>query len=246
MTSWFIDPEAVAAEYASEEALRQRLLAHRELVEGPDDEVIMKERIRDASPRRFLDVGAGLGDLSVWAREEVGSSVVALDSSPRMVRLAAQAGVPAVLADMRTLPFIARSFDCVAASYVLYHVPDPEAAIAEMARVLSLEGVLLASTASDADAARRRAWARLFGEEPPAPPALSFSRENGEDLLRAGFGAVEQIDCDATLVFRDRERLVRYVRALPLAKGAAGRVPELSEPFRLPVMSTVFRASAPR
>jgi SAM-dependent methyltransferase len=247
MADWLTDTEAVTAEYASEEAFRERLLAFRELVEGPNDEEIVRERMRIARPRRVLDVGSGLGELCVWAKAELDAEVVAVDSSLRMVDLAAQAGVTAVLADMRDLPFADASFDCVVASMVLYHVPDPETAIAELARVLNADGVLLASTGSDNDEDRRLAWASLFDEEPqPQPTPLSFSRENGRDLLLRHFRRVEQIDCDAVLVFPTRERLVRYVRALPLAKDAAGLVPELSEPFRLPQNATVFQASTPR
>ncbi len=130
---------------------------------------------------------------------------------------------------------------------VLYHVPDPETAIAEFVRVLTADGLLLASTGSDDDEYRRLAWASLFDEEPqPAPPPLSFSRENGRALLLRHFHRVEQIDCDAVLVFPTRERLVRYVKALPLAEDAAGLVPELTEPFHLPANATVFQASTPR
>ena len=63
MAEWLTDPEAVAEEYASEEAFRERVLAFRELVEGPNDEEIVRERILAARPRRLLDVGSGLSDL---------------------------------------------------------------------------------------------------------------------------------------------------------------------------------------
>jgi len=247
VASWFVDPEAVAAEYASEAALRQRLLAFRELLDGQDDEEVVRARVRAARPRRLLDAGSGPGDLSAWAKAWLDGEVVAVDSSPRMVALAVQAGVTAVLADVRKLPFADSSFDCAVAGMVLYHVPDPETAIAELARVLGAGGLLVASTGSDDDTERRLAWARLFDEEPqPAPPPLSFSREVGRDLLLAHFREVEQVDCDAALVFPTRERLVRYVQALPLAREMAGSVPELAEPFRLPVKATVFEASMPR
>jgi len=247
MAGWLTDSEAVAEQYASEEAFGERLLAFRELVEGPNDEEIVREWILAARPHRLLDVGSGLGDLCAWAKAQLRGEVVAVDSSPRMVELAAQAGVTAVVADMRDLPFADASFDCAVASMVLYHVPDSETAIAELARVLDTGGLLLASTGSDDDADRRLAWASLFNEEPqPAPPPLSFSRENGCGLLLRHFSHVEQIDCDAVLVFPTRARLVRYVEALPLAKDAASLVPELTEPFRLPQKSTVFQASTPR
>lgn len=246
MTSWILDPEKVAEEYASEEALRQRVLAFRELIDGPDDEEIVRQRIRAARPSRLLDVGSGLGDLCVWAKAHLAADVVAVDSSPRMVELAARAGVIAVRADLRELPFARASFDCVVAQSVLYHVPDPGTAIAELARVLDAGGLLLASTGSDDELDRRLAWARLFDEEPqPAAPPLSFSRENGRELLLRHFRDVEQIDCDSALVFPTRERLARFVQALPLARELAGSVPELEEPFRLPVKMTVFQARLP-
>ena len=246
MADWLTDPEAVADEYASEEALLERLLAFSELAEGKDDEEVVRGRILAARPRRLLDVGSGLGDLCVWAKAELDAEVVAVDSSPRMVELAAQAGITAVLADIRELPFADASFDCAVANSVLYHVPDPETAVAELARVLNDHVVLLASTGSDDEEERRLAWASLFDEEIPVAPPLSFSRENGRDLLLRHFRDVEQIDCDVVLVFETRARLVRYVKALPLAREAAARVPELAEPFRLPSKATVFQASTPR
>jgi SAM-dependent methyltransferase len=161
-----------------------------------------------------------------------------------MVQLAAQAGVIAVLADARSLPFADAFFDCAVANFVLYHVDDPATAIAELARVLKPDGVLVTSTISDDTETRRRAWARLFDEPTrPAPPPLSFSRENGRALLIPYFQRVEKSDCDAVLVFQTRERLVRYVDAIPPMRGCAARLPELNEPFRLADKTTVFVAS---
>jgi SAM-dependent methyltransferase len=163
-----------------------------------------------------------------------------------MVQLTAATGAAAARADMRRIPFPDGSFDCVVACAVLYHVPDPETAIAEVARVVDADGVVLTTTGSDDEHARNLAWGSLFAEEIPTQPALSFSRENGRELLLRHFRHVEQMDCDGDLVFSTRDRLVRYVQALPLARDAAGRVPELSAPFRLPVKTTVFQASGPR
>jgi SAM-dependent methyltransferase len=246
MTEWLEDADAVAEEYASEEAFRQRKLAFTELLEGRNEEEIVRSWILAERPRRLLDVGSGLGDLCAWARARLDGQIVAVDSSPRMVELAALAGVTAIRADMRQLPFPNGSFDCVVATAVLYHVHDPERAIAEAARVLAPAGLLLVTTGSDDESERIRAWEWLFAEEIPAQPPLSFSRENGGDLLRRHFRHVEQIDCDGALVFPSRERLVRYVEALPAARDAAGRVPELTAPFRLPVKMTVFEARTPR
>jgi SAM-dependent methyltransferase len=246
MTGWVSDPEAVAKEYASEEGLRERRAAYHELREGPDEEEIVRARILAAHPRRLLDVGSGFGELCAWATAHLNAEVVAIDSSARMVELSARAGATATLADIRALPFPDRSFDCVVALSVLYHVPDPERAIAEAARVLTADGMFLATTGSDDAHERLAAWESLFGEQIPPYPPLSFSRENGRDLLLRSFCQVEQVDFDTALVFPTRERLVRYVRALVAARDAADRVPELTEPFRLPDKGTLFQASTPR
>ena len=245
--SWLVDPGAVTAEYESERALLERVLAHRELVEGPDDEAVVRAMILAACPRLLLEVGSGLGDLCAWVKAQREVEVVAVDASPRMVDLATAAGARGVLADMRQLPLANDSFGCAVANFVLYHVEDSATAISELARVLEPDGILIASTLSDDTKTRHQAWADLFAEQPqPDPPPLSFSRENGRDLLLRQFGQVEQIDCDAELVFPNRERLVRYVDAVPRMKGLGPRVPSLRKPFRLPEKTTVFRASAPR
>jgi len=247
VTSWLDDPEAIAEQYESEDALRQRVLAHRELVVGPDDEEIVRARIHEARPRRLLEVGSGLGELCGWANTRLDGEVVAVDSSQRMVELAVQAGVTGVLADMRDLPFPDSSFDCAVANFVLYHVADPETAIAELARVLEAGGTLIASTLSDDTSERRRAWAMLFDAEPQPPtPPLSFSRENGRQLLLQRFDHVDQLDCDAELVFPTRDSLARYVASLPPMRDLAGQVPELVAPFHLPQKTTVFHARTPR
>ena len=179
MTSWLDDPEAVAEEYASEAALRERLLAFRELAEGPDDEEILRERILATRPRLLLDVGSGLGGLCVWAKAQLDAEVVAVDSSPRMVELAAQAGITAVLADIRELPFADASFDCAVASSVLHHVPDPGTAISELARVLNGR-MGVAARRGDT----RGSAALLQPRERTRPPPSPFPRRRADRLRR--------------------------------------------------------------
>ncbi len=113
--------------------------------------------------------------------------------------------------------------------------------------MLEAGGLLVASTLSNDTGSRRLAWATLFNEEPqPAPSPLSFSRENGRRLLLDHFSEVQQVDCDAALVFPTRDRLVPYVESLPPMKGLGERVPLFTEPFRLPEKTTVFVATSPR
>lgn len=48
--------------------------------------------------------------------------------------------------DVQALPFPDDSFDIVIANHMLYHVPDPDLGVAELARVLRPDGALLVAT----------------------------------------------------------------------------------------------------
>lgn len=95
---------------------------------------------------RALDLASGTGDLAcaVAAR---GARAVGLDLTERMLhharRRADAAGVAFVTGDMTSLPFPSASFDLVTTGYGLRNVPDLEAALAEIARVLRPGGRLL-------------------------------------------------------------------------------------------------------
>ena len=134
----------------------------------------MRARVLATRPRRLLEVGSGLGEFCAWASATLGGEVVAVDASPRMVELTARAGVEAVVADMRQLPFADAAFDCVVVNFALYHIPDPVIAIAEFARVLKPDGILVAATLSDDTNARLAGVGEVVWGGEPACPATAF------------------------------------------------------------------------
>ena len=93
---------------------------------------------------RALDLACGTGDIALAAAAR-GARVVGLDITHRMLQLAAQKpGAAAFLAgDMTTLPFRSQAFDLVTTGYGLRNVPDLNAAVDEIARVLRPGGRLL-------------------------------------------------------------------------------------------------------
>ena len=156
------NPLVVQWEYASEERLAKRNKTYSELTEGVNPENVIVEAVRESSPRRFLDVGCGMGELAERVQRELGADVVAVDISPRMVELTRARGVDAQVADVQALPFEDGSFDCVAANWVLYHVPDLDLGVRELARVLRPGGRLVAATLGAAN--MQELWDLLGGE----------------------------------------------------------------------------------
>jgi demethylmenaquinone methyltransferase/2-methoxy-6-polyprenyl-1,4-benzoquinol methylase len=87
---------------------------------------------------RVLDVAAGPGNVSVELVRQGADGVVALDLSFNMLHEGARrghVGIAWVNGDALALPFPDASFDAVTISFGLRNVPDPEAALAEFARV---------------------------------------------------------------------------------------------------------------
>jgi demethylmenaquinone methyltransferase/2-methoxy-6-polyprenyl-1,4-benzoquinol methylase len=84
-----------------------------------------------------LDACCGTGDLAL-AAERAGGRVTGLDFSERMLaraRVKSQS-VAWVLGDLTALPFPDGSFDAVTVGFGIRNVPDLEAGLAELARVL--------------------------------------------------------------------------------------------------------------
>ena len=131
------NPLVVQWEYASEERLAKRNQTYRELTEGVKADDAVFEAVREVGPKRFLDVGCGMGELAERVQKELGAEVVAVDISPRMVELTRARGIDVHQADLQALPFEDGEFDCVAANWVLYHVPDLDRGLSELERVHS-------------------------------------------------------------------------------------------------------------
>lgn len=107
-----------------------------ELAPGPDDVL--------------LEVGCGGGVLLEWALAG-GCRAGAVDHSPEMVRLARERNRQAIAdgrleihqASADRLPFPDEAFTCATMTGVFGFLPDPEAALAEVRRVLRPEGRLV-------------------------------------------------------------------------------------------------------
>jgi ubiquinone/menaquinone biosynthesis C-methylase UbiE len=177
------DPETVKAQYAREDNLRARQSLYKE-VTGPHPHDVLWQTLVEWSPRRVLEVGGGPGELSERMLKELGAEVSFLDISPRMVELARERGVvDAQVGDVQSLPFEDGTFDTVVAAWMLYHVPDIDRGLAEIARVLRPGGV---AAIHHADGRNRGVAPSRRGWRAPMTAALfaAFARERGLEVER--------------------------------------------------------------
>jgi SAM-dependent methyltransferase len=216
MTNRLSDEDALAEQYADADNLRDRLALHAEYstADRPfrDWQFDQFDLPDDA---RVLTVGCGPGDQwpDVSDRVPAGWSVTCSDFSPGMVADARDAlgdGYAYAVADAASLPFADESFDAVTAHHMLYHVPDRDAALADLRRVLRPGGRLYASTnGEDNMRVVYDVLAEVLGRYPDR--GTEFTLENGRAQLSRHFESVECRRFDGDLRVTDVEPLVRYV-----------------------------------
>jgi SAM-dependent methyltransferase len=231
------NPFVVRWEYASEERLAARNAVYRSLLrEGENADDVAHDIVIALEPRRVLEVGCGMGEFAERLTRSA-IPVTAVDLSPRMVELCRARGVDAIVADVQELPFADAEFDLVVANWVLYHVPDVDHALDEIARVLEPGGYLVAATVGPAN--MRELWELVGG---PVTVERSFDTRTGQERLRRHFASVEQRDVEGTLVFPDNDAVRHFIAMTMTRAHLADRVPEIAEPLRTQSRHSIFVA----
>jgi SAM-dependent methyltransferase len=233
------DEGFVRGQYASMAKLETRISVWQPDADGRSPQDVALAALAEATPAGLLEVGCGTGAFAARCAAELGCEVIALDSSREMVAATRARGIEAVAGDVQRLPFADATFDSAVAAWMLYHVPDRDRAIGELARVLRPGGRLIAITTGRDHLAEL--W-QLVGAE---KYESSFSRENGRAQLERHFAHVERHDVRSRAVFADRATAAAYLATLE--RGALGeRLPEFAEPLTARGALAVFVASAPR
>ena len=212
------DPGHVREQYASEQNLASRASLYAETTGRFAGDVAF-EAVAEHGSLRLLDVGCGTGWFGLRISRDLGADVVAVDQSERMIEIAKADGLDARVADVQELPFADGEFDCVSANWMLYHVPDLDRGLAEIARVLRDGGRLVAIT--NGRDHLFELWDAVGALDARAGRDLSFAAENGDEALQTHFAEVEMRDSSGTVTIDNRDAIVRYVGSTAAWKSIA-------------------------
>lgn len=188
-------------------------------------------------PARVLDLGCGSGaDRAYLGERFPGAAYCGVDRSLARLRLAA--GTPTgpawsrwlgrsrrsafVQADFASLPFAARSVDCLWSNLAIHWSPTPHRVIAEWSRVTDVGG-LVAFSSFGPDTLREVTEAfRLVDRDDHVLPFTDL-HDFGDMLVASGF-TTPVIDAERiALTYADQDALWRDVRSLG-GNAASGRV----------------------
>jgi SAM-dependent methyltransferase len=218
------DPALVAREYADTSRLAARRRVWHEFAEPPTMEDDVFDAVMQAQPRLVVEVGCGAGGLAARIAA-AGPGVVATDLTFGMVAQAHAKGLPVVVGDAARIPIRAGVADVALASAMLYHVPDLDRSVDELARILGSGGRLVASTFGPDHL--REVW-DLIG----APGVeLSFNVENGVEVLSRRFAEVRMRRGKVRVTFPDVEEVRAYVAATLTRSDRATHIHAFDGPF---------------
>ena len=168
----------------------------------------------------ILDIGCGVGTplLPVGPTVFDRQDFVAIDLSLRQLRSildVADNPIPRLSqANATQMPFPDDSFGAALARHMLYHIPKPQLAIAEAARVIREDGIFVATTNSshsrpELQAAHQEAVSELGGRLIERISQV-FDAETGEHKFISHFCSVKTLKWSGALVFPNISELLKY------------------------------------
>ncbi len=213
------DPAYLALQYAHAEHLRVRYETHARYSEG---DVPFRgwalERLGLRAGDVVCDIGCGPGEYhaAIAAR---GARTIAIDHSAGMLSearenaAAARLDVRCAQAFAERLPVADAVCDRVLAAHMLYHVPDQQAALREMRRVLKPRGRIVLTAGGGQptrlEAVEAAAAAELGTAPLTANPSRRFSLDS-IDLVRTVFGNARVDVLEDALVFPSAGPVMQY------------------------------------
>ena len=215
------DPQALQTQYGTAANLSVRQALHARFSTNPLGWNNWALRQYGLCPgQHVLELGCGNGGQWTGRGAELqGVALLLSDFSQGMLQAAREntAGIPSVAyacIDAQDIPLPDGKFDMVIANHMLYHVPDIERALGEIARVLKPGGTLCATTLGSKNLCELTALLHTFD------PAIDFTQraitdvfglESGAPKLRRHFARVELRRYPDSLHVTQAQPLVDYV-----------------------------------
>ena len=218
------DENALRLQYGSDASLRVRQDIHGKysVPKLNFTEWVLK-RVTWRGDETVLDLGSGHGFYFPYlTRRYPRITYHGLDQSAAMLKNH-PAAQNLLQGDAQRLPYADGVFDVVMANHMLYHVPDIDAAVREIRRVLKPDGIVIASTNSIQTMPEFQALfhrgllllstpGNVYGRF-PLPEHAPFTLENGTGLLAQHFFAVVRHDLPGLLVFPEVEPVMAYLES---------------------------------
>lgn len=243
----FTDPALVAGPlYATADRLAQRTGAlHAAKISGADATTTIADLAAQStsdSPA-VCDIGCGRGSTTLrLAARLAPARLIAVDQSQALLDTVAerlgQGGhtVETMCADFHHLPLPAATIDIAVAAFCLYHSPQPERVVAQIARCLAPGGrAVLVTKAADSYHENDQLIADA-GLDPQAAtrPSLyeSFASESAPDTVAAAMQVEQVLHQQHVFRFTGLDQLAGYVATSPKYHLPGGLAPRLAEELR--------------
>lgn len=207
------------AEYLTLDGLKTRIATHRDFSAHPENVSDDVYELGGITPHStLLDVGCGTASFLRYLRDRHHQGrLSAVDTSESAVDAASQVVDDARVASATQLPHADGSFDVVVARHMLYHVDDPNLAVAEAHRVLAPGGSFVATvnlvnqgqTLFDVGLAALA----TVGIDSSNDAAVNdrVNQENLPEMVRNVFGNAQLTQRPNSFEFRHLEPAVKYL-----------------------------------
>lgn len=170
----------------------------------------------------LLELGSGNGDFFHRHMDELTQilDITLSDFSEGMVNIMKEkykdTPVKVEQVDIQNIPFEDDTFDVIVANAMLYHVPDIDAGLKEVKRVLKPGGVFYTSTFGENGLFKyiSTTLESLFDKSIDSKPDHSFTLENGQEKLMKHFNHVERRDYEDGLKVTDAKDMVDYIDSM--------------------------------
>ncbi len=213
------DRTQVKEQYKTSANLNTRISIHAKYSvnkQGFGSWIFHQYRLRENA--RILELGCGNG--SMWIDHAIpdGTELILTDFSEGMLdsaraNVGGREGISFRQVDIQQIPYADESFDAVIANMMLYHVPDLAKALSEVRRVLKPGGRFYCAT-SGTNGITEYVQGLLKDYGVRQGIGLSFTLQNGGDILKEYFSEVELRRYEDHLEVTETGDLVDYILSL--------------------------------